>query len=334
MVLASSDNAIPEFLREKPWAVKLQNVLGQANPDSSLKTFLIITLALIIPGFGITLLVTAKPWVALGIGFSPMFRWVAFARNRRQQLINTQFPRRWIPLPRRCCRSQLHTGLQMMADESPKPLSDEFRRAYDQHSLGQSLEDALKGAATRVDSTDFAFFVTSVLIQRQTGGDLSEVLNNISNMIRARIHLQQHVKSKTAEGRFTGDIMVAFPAVMFCICYFLNPDYCGVLLHTSTGEKLLGVAFGLQMSGLWMINNITTVLRMNDQNVLMICIAGAVSLVGFFFTRLMAGKGDDRLRHASLPTPTMMTSRAPQDRSADGGTGRPGGCQALHAHHA
>jgi tight adherence protein B len=111
----------------------------------------------------------------------------------------------------------------------------------------------------RIESTDFAFFITAVLIQRQTGGDLSEVLNNISNMIRARIHLQQHVKSKTAEGRFTGYIMVAFPAVMFCICYFLNPDYCGVLLHTSTGEKLLAVAFGLQMSGLWMINKITTV---------------------------------------------------------------------------
>jgi tight adherence protein B len=264
VVLASSENAIPEFLREKPWAVKMQSVLCQAYPDSQLKTFIIILLSLISGAFLIAMLISGgKLLVALGAAafFAYVPFWVVLRkRAQRQQLINTQLPEA-LEFLSRVMRAghSLSTGLQMMADELPKPLSDEFRRAYDQHSLGQSLEDALRGAATRVNSTDFAFFVTSVLIQRQTGGDLSEVLNNISNMIRARIHLQQHVKSKTAEGRFTGYIMVAFPAVMFCICYFLNPDYCGVLLHTSTGEKLLAVAFGLQMSGLWMINKITTV---------------------------------------------------------------------------
>jgi tight adherence protein B len=263
VVLASSDDAIPDFLREKPWAVQLQNVLVQAYPEARLKTFLIISLALISAGFVIALLITAKPLMALGVAafcaYVPFF-FVMRKRGQRQQLINMQLPEA-LEFLSRVMRAghSLSTGLQMMADELPKPLSDEFRRAYDQHSLGQSLEDALKGAATRVNSTDFAFFVTSVLIQRQTGGDLSEVLNNISNMIRGRIHLQQHVKSKTAEGRFTGYIMVAFPAVMFCICYFLNPDYCGVLLHTKSGQHLLALAFGLQMSGLWMINKITTV---------------------------------------------------------------------------
>jgi tight adherence protein B len=152
----------------------------------------------------------------------------------------------------------LSTGLQMMAEELPQPLANEFRRAYDQHSLGQTMEDCLKDMSTRIESTDFAFFVTAVLIQRQTGGDLSEVLGNISDMIRGRIRLQNHVKAKTAEGRFTGYILTAFPAVMFFVSYSLNPDYASVLLH-GKGLMLLGVAFGFQMMGLYCIKKITTV---------------------------------------------------------------------------
>jgi len=146
-----------------------------------------------------------------------------------------------------------------MGEELPQPIGKEFSRAYDQHSLGQPLEDCLKTAATRIESTDFAFFVTAVLIQRQTGGDLSEVLTNISGMIRQRIRLQQHVKAKTAEGRFTGYILVAFPAVMFFLAWSLNPAYAGVLLHTTKGMELLGTAFGLQMLGLICIRKLTTV---------------------------------------------------------------------------
>jgi tight adherence protein B len=98
-----------------------------------------------------------------------------------------------------------------------------------------------------------------VLIQRQTGGDLSEVLGNISGMIRQRIRLQLHVKAKTAEGRLTGYILSAFPAVMFVIAYTLNPDYAGVLIRTGTGLVLLAIALGLQLLGLYFIKKITTV---------------------------------------------------------------------------
>jgi tight adherence protein B len=111
----------------------------------------------------------------------------------------------------------------------------------------------------RIESTDFAFFVTAVLIQRQTGGDLSEVLGNISGMIRNRIRLQQHVKAKTAEGRFTGYILSAFPIVMFFIAYSLNPGYAGILIHDSTGIMLLCIAGSLELMGLFCIKKITTV---------------------------------------------------------------------------
>ncbi len=147
----------------------------------------------------------------------------------------------------------------MMADELPMPLSGEFRRCYDAHSVGQALEESLKDTAVRVDNPDFGFFVTAILIQRQTGGDLSEVLDNISDMIRQRIRLGQHVKAKTAEGRFTGYILVVFPVVLFFVSYYLNPGYASVLLHTSTGLWLLATAAVMLMLGTWAIRKITTI---------------------------------------------------------------------------
>jgi tight adherence protein B len=98
-----------------------------------------------------------------------------------------------------------------------------------------------------------------VLIQRQTGGDLSEVLKNIGSMVRGRVRLSQHVRAKTAEGRFTGYVLVAFPAIMFLLSYFMNPGYAGLLLSDSTGRILLGTAVGLQLLGLFAIKKITTV---------------------------------------------------------------------------
>jgi tight adherence protein B len=185
---------------------------------------------------------------------------VASRRNKRQRLLADQLPEA-LDFLSRILRAghSFSTGLQMMGQELPHPLADEFARAYDQHSFGTSIDDALKDMATRVESTDFAFFVTAVLIQRQTGGDLSEVLDNISGMIRQRIRLQQHVKAKTAEGRFTGYILSAFPAVMFVISYMLNPDYASVLIKTNTGLMLLAGALALQLVGLYFIKKITTV---------------------------------------------------------------------------
>ncbi len=241
----------------------LHRHLIQAYPDMALAKFLAIAFG---AGFGTFVVFAALAGsavigaIAAAIGFYVPFLLLSNKRSKRQRQIANQIPEA-LDFLSRILRAghSLSTGIQMMGEELPQPLAGEFRRCYDQHSLGMALEDAMKEMASRIDSTDFAFFVTAVLIQRQTGGDLSEVLNNISGMIRQRIRLQNHVKAKTAEGRFTGYILVAFPAVMFVISYVLNPQYAGVLLHTSTGLWLLGTAFGLQMLGLWAIRKITTV---------------------------------------------------------------------------
>jgi tight adherence protein B len=181
-------------------------------------------------------------------------------RSRRQRMIADQLPETLDFLSRILkAGHSLTTGIQMVADELPMPLSGEFRRCYDQHSLGQPLEESFKEMASRIESPDFAFLITAILIQRQTGGDLSEVLGNISGMIRARIRLAQQVKSKTAEGRFTGYILVAFPAAMFLIMYGMNPEYTAIMYQTTKGLCLLGVAVGLQVMGLLAIRKITKI---------------------------------------------------------------------------
>jgi tight adherence protein B len=252
----------PSLIRLKMFQT-LQKLVTQAFPEWSAVKFLVIDVGmffcLLLGGWiiGDSIIIGL---IASAVGAYIPFFVMLSRRNKRQRTIADQIPEA-LDFLSRILRAghSLTTGLQMMGEELPQPIGKEFSRAYDQHSLGQPLEDCLKTASTRIESTDFAFFVTAVLIQRQTGGDLSEVLTNISGMIRQRIRLQQHVKAKTAEGRFTGYILVAFPAVMFFLAWSLNPAYAGVLLHTTKGMELLGTAFGLQMLGLICIRKLTTV---------------------------------------------------------------------------
>jgi tight adherence protein B len=250
-------------LAKIPFGHVIADRIAQVWPSFTLAKFTFMSLGLALMGTAVIFVVTNSfllgSVVGLVCGFAPLLM-LNNARNRREKEFLDQLPEA-LDFLSRILRAghSLSTGLQMMADELPQPLSGEFRRCYDAHSVGQALEEALKDTAVRVDNSDFGFFVTAILIQRQTGGDLSEVLSNISGMIRQRIRLQQHVKAKTAEGRFTGYILVVFPVILFFLSYYLNPAYASVLLHTSTGLLLLGIAAGMLIMGTWAIRKITTI---------------------------------------------------------------------------
>lgn len=232
-------------------------------PELGFNKFLLITAGVTFTAFILTLAATMNVIVALVTavlgGLAPVL-YLMRRKIKRQKLLDDQLPDAMDFLGRALkAGNSLSSGLQMMAQELPQPIAGEFQHAYDQHSLGIPMEKCLKDMTLRIDSTDFAFFVTAVLIQRQTGGDLSEVLKNISGMIRQRVRLQQQVKAKTAEGRFTGYLLTAFPAVIFVILYFINREYASRLTDTSTGLKLLGSAFVMQVMGLVMIRKLTVV---------------------------------------------------------------------------
>lgn len=242
---------------------QINRTLLQSAPNLTLQKFLYIVAASALSSMFLVFLITTGFVVSLVagvLGAVVPFMVLMNKRNKRQRLIADQLPDALDFLGRalRAGHSMV-TAFQMMSQELPEPIAGEFRRVYEQHSLGAPLDDCLRAAALRVESTDFAFFVTSALIQRQTGGDMSEVLNNITDMIRARVRLQQHVKAKTAEGRFTGYILSAFPALMFVLSYCLNKEYAGRLLEDSTGMCLLGGALFLQLIGLFVIRRLTTV---------------------------------------------------------------------------
>jgi tight adherence protein B len=254
---------LPPFLANLRFIQNLNVKLMQAWPDRKISNFLTVAALSGSLAFGVTFLLSSSLLIPVIIGaaggYIPFFV-LSSKRSKRQRILADQFPEGLDFLARILqAGHSFSTGLQMMGEELPMPLSAEFRRAYDQHSLGSSIDDALKDMSNRIEATDFAFFVTAVMINRQTGGDLSEVLKNISGTIRQRMRLQQQVKAKTAEGRFTGYIMVAFPLVMFVIAHTLNPEYAEVLTNTGTGRMLLGAAGGLQMMGLFAIKKITTV---------------------------------------------------------------------------
>jgi tight adherence protein B len=256
-------DALGGLLGRIEFARKLQRSLTQAWPDMTPKRFLTITAVSCLGSAALVTVLTASFVVGLiagTLGLLAPFMVLTNKRNRRQKMLMLQLPDALDFLSRALRAGHSFSGgLQMMGEELPQPLGGEFGRAYDQHSVGVSIEAALRDMVERIDSTDFAFFVTATLIQRQTGGDLSEVLKNISGMIRQRIRLQQHVKAKTAEGRFTGYILSAFPALMYVISYVLNPEYAGKLLQDSTGIGMLIAAGVMALMGLFFIKKLTTV---------------------------------------------------------------------------
>ncbi len=242
---------------------RFQKALGQAWPNATPGRFFSIVAMAAMAGFTIAAALTQSVMIgvmAAGIAAAVPFVVMQAKRTKRAKAIDDQLPDA-LDFITRILRAghSLATGFQMAGEELPAPLGPEFARCYAQHSLGQPLEDALKDMAVSVDVSDLSFVVTAVLIQRQTGGDLAEVLKNISGMVRARIRLQQHVKAITAEGRMVGGILLALPFVFFFLLYLVNRSYAEVLIKYPEGRYLLAAGVFLQIMGLVTIRKIVTV---------------------------------------------------------------------------
>jgi tight adherence protein B len=153
----------------------------------------------------------------------------------------------------------LASGMQLVATEKSDPAGTEFGRVFQEQNLGLTIEEALKNLAERMDVLDVRFFVTAVLIQRQTGGDLAEVLDKIGSIIRDRIKLHGTVKALTAEGRLSGYVLLALPVVVFVAMLRVNPDYAMVLLENPQGQMMLTTAIVMQLMGWAMIKKIINI---------------------------------------------------------------------------
>ncbi len=242
---------------------RLQTLLDQADVDwSASQTLLNLTGLALLATVGL-LVLNVSMWASVGCGIAilglPLIV-LSFRRKRRMTKLAAQLPDVFEMMSQALRAGHSLAGaIQLVYEQMPPPIATEFAQIYHEQNLGIKIEDALKSMAERVDSLDVRFFVTAVMIQRQTGGDLAEVLDNISGVIRERIELAGLVRGLTAEGRLSGWVLFALPAIVFVGSLKLNPEYGRVLLDDPRGQIMLMVAVGLQLMGIAMIRWIVNI---------------------------------------------------------------------------
>jgi tight adherence protein B len=194
------------------------------------------------------------------VGFSLPFLVLKIKRTRRMRAFEEQFPEA-LDLISRALKAghAFATGLKMAADELPEPVGPEFRKTFDEQNFGLPLKDALENLTLRVPVLDVRFFATAVLIQRETGGNLSEILENLAHVVRERFKILRQVRVYTAHGRLTGYVLLALPAVLCIALSFINPDHMNLLFRERMGQTLLMIALGMQTTGYFWIRQVVKI---------------------------------------------------------------------------
>jgi tight adherence protein B len=179
-----------------------------------------------------------------------------YVRRKRTKRMNAfeEFLPESIDLVGRALRAghPLSAGFKMAADDGPEPVAGEFRRVFEEQRFGLPLQDSLLSLADRINLVDVRILVTAILIQREVGGNLAEILDNLSAVVRARFTIRRQIRVYTAQGRMTGYLLSALPIIIFSILYMLNPQYMSILFTDPIGKILVVVAITMQLLGfLW-----------------------------------------------------------------------------------
>jgi tight adherence protein B len=241
----------------------LTKLIVQANANITPSSFMMLTAIPGLLGFTASWLAGVKVYLAplLGIIFALVpLAWLLTKRSSRLKKFGSQLPEA-LELVARALRAghSLAAGLHVVAEEMPAPIADEFNRVYEEQNLGIPIDDALKSMCDRVPNLDLRFFVTSVCIQRTTGGDLSEILDKIGYVIRERFRILGQVKALTAEGRLSGIILLALPIVLFLTMLHIKYDYVEKLWTTDQGIKMSVYALIMQVVGALVIRKIVDI---------------------------------------------------------------------------
>jgi tight adherence protein B len=241
----------------------LRKFLEQAGVSFSTTQFLMMSLGAALVGAIVSIYARlplwAAPLTALGCSTLP-FLFVYFKRKRRMSKFASQLPEA-LELISRALRAghSLAAGFNLVGDEMAEPIRIEFARAYEEQNLGIPLEEAIQGMTERVPNLDLKFFATAVIMQRQTGGDLAEILDKIGHLIRERFKIWGQIQALTGEGRLSGIVLLALPPILFAVMYKLNTDYVMVLFRDEIGKKMLAFAVVMQLMGAYVIRKIINI---------------------------------------------------------------------------
>jgi tight adherence protein B len=193
-------------------------------------------------------------WIVAAVfgSFIP-YGWLRHKRATRMKRFEEQFPEA-LDLLSRAIRAghAFQTAMGMVAEELPVPVGIEFKKAFEQQNFGLPLRDVLDQMAERVPLLDVKFFVTAVSIQRETGGNLAEILDNLAHVVRERFKILRQVRVHTAHGRFTGYVLLALPAALAVALTFINPEHMKLLFEERMGQMMIVGAIVMQAIGyLW-----------------------------------------------------------------------------------
>jgi tight adherence protein B len=241
----------------------IAGVIDRAGMTMTVGTLLAVSVLSGVLGYAIVWFGTRFWFLALFVGVLAgcvPFLVVSFKAKKRVRLFEEQFPEA-IDLLARALRAghAFITGLSMVADEMPDPVGTEFRLAFDRQNFGMPLPEALRLLGERVPLLDARFFVTAVLTQREAGGNLSEVLDNLATVIRERFRVKRQVRVTTAHARMTGWVLAVLPVALGLVLTLLSPSHMSLLWTDPIGIKMLTTAIVLQVVGSLIIRRLVDV---------------------------------------------------------------------------
>jgi tight adherence protein B len=243
-----------------PWGSGSARLIEQAGMKIGVSTLVLAcAVTSLICAFGaisiFRLTIACVPGALLG-GALP-YLMLMRRRTLRMRRFEEQFPEA-LDLLSRAIRAghAFTTSIGMVADEAPDPIGPEFKKTFDQQNFGLPLKDALGNLGQRVPLIDVHFFVTAVLIQRETGGNLAEILDNLSHVVRERFKILRQVRVYTAQGRLTGYLLACLPFALGMLIFTMNAEYMKILFEKPIGRTMVAGAAVLQLTGFFIIRKI------------------------------------------------------------------------------
>lgn len=252
--------ALDSLLRRSSRITDMQKMLAQAGMSLRAGNFLGFSA---LAGIAATLLAyyfskrIEVAWIALMVGFVLPYAYVSIRRNKRFEKFEELFPEAIDTLARAVRAGHAFTtALEMITNEISEPIAGEFRQLYEEQKFGMPVRDALMNLTDRVPLVDVKFFVTAVMLQRETGGNLAEILDNLSYVIRERFKIQRQVRVYTAQGRLTMALLMGMPPIIVFVMLILNPAFIHPLFADPIGHTLLVAGIALQTVGYFVIRKI------------------------------------------------------------------------------
>ena len=258
------------FMEEKLKALELSPYVKQSGVNISVSALMAMSAGLFAVGFlGVTFALPISVVSLIGggaalataclLGALPML-YIWFQRRRRLAKFGAQLIKA-LDLMSQALRAgqSLPSGIQLVGEQIDEPLGPEFQRAFDEQNLGVALTDTMSDMADRIPNLDLRFLVTAIILQRQTGGDLAEILDKIAHLCRERQQIKGQIQALTGEGRMSGVVLLGLPPALFILMLKVNYDYIMLLFTEPLGQQMLAGGLVMQAFGAWWINKIITI---------------------------------------------------------------------------